>query len=135
MKMGELQQVQAQYDKAEVNTGSVLARLTEESLASGPIVTEAGIRPVPKDGRPAKPYLGDNLELLEKTAHVRRKGETLGQFFSRGGCGKAQILAWSPAQIAAYMKVVEENAKNDPVLVPHSFRPPIPKSILTRFLK
>jgi len=60
--------------------------------------------------KPVTQTLEDDV-LLARTAHVRRPSEAMGQFISRIGLGKAQILSMSAEEISQFVKVSEANTE------------------------
>jgi hypothetical protein len=63
------------------------------------------------DGKIRFARADQDAELLEKTAHVRRPKESLMEFYSRTGCGAAQVRSSSKDEIARFVETVSRNEK------------------------
>jgi hypothetical protein len=84
----------------------------------------------PTDGRAAVAAPADDPELLERTKHVRLKGEPMMGFYARIGLGAAQIMQMSKSEITRFVETVEKNredterpAKSDLEFAPKSVPP------------
>lgn len=84
-----------------------IARLT--ASATVPMPTLGYYAAPGRDGRPAPKVVGDDPILLEKTSHVRKVKEKMGQFFARSGLGASQIRSMTRDQIATFVYVVSQN--------------------------
>ncbi len=62
--------------------------------------------------------LNENPELEYKLRKVMKKGEKLGEFFSRTGLGLAQIMSMSDSEIRSFVAIAEENNRESGFVVP-----------------
>jgi hypothetical protein len=79
-----------------------------------PLKVVAGPVQGPVDNRAPRPVAGEDSELLEKTKHVRLKGERMMQFYARVGLGAAQIRTMSFDEITRFCDVAEETLEQTP---------------------
>jgi hypothetical protein len=79
----------------QLTDGQYLGRITDR-VGKMPVVGGTGAK--------------DDPALLAKTAHVRTRNETMGQFYSRTGVGLHQVLNLSKDELARVVKVSEETA-------------------------
>jgi len=91
----------------EMSVGQYLGRLLKRSR---PTVVISGQPDKPVDGRAVRRFVGvdADIELLERTAHVRKPKETMMQFFSRVGLGVSQIREMNKDQITHFVEVVSQ---------------------------
>jgi hypothetical protein len=108
--MSDSTNVQVAFDKAEESTARFVSRLIKSAQ---PMVITAGPAPGTREGKPGPRVLGDDAELLDRTAHVRTKKETMMQFFARVGLGANQIRTMSKSEISKFVEIVSANATDD----------------------
>jgi len=93
---------------------------------TSPMKVLAGPTAGPQDNQIPRPVAGEDQELLERTKHVRLKGERMMQFYARVGLGAAQIRNMSFDEITRFCDVAEENLEQ----IPKVFEPrPTPRKI------
>lgn len=102
-----------------------LRRLIDTCWAR-PMTVVGGPTTGPQDNLVMRPVAPQDQELLDRTSHVRLKGEKLLQFYARVGLGPAQIRTMSRAEIKRFVDIAEENAEQQPKF----FEPtPLPQKI------
>src|SRR5579872_2853187 len=85
-----------------------MARVIDRAVAAGPMTYVGNHVPKSRNGKPVR-WAGEDPELLERTKHVRLKGERMSQFFSRVGLGAAQIRTMSAVEISRFVDVASQN--------------------------
>ena len=68
----------------------------------------------PVDNRVPRPVISEDKELLDKTAHVRRKNEKILELVARTGISPNQIREFSKVEIAKFVALSEQNAMEEP---------------------
>lgn len=123
------------HDSANVKMAHALAQESTERHVSrliksvtGPMVITAGPTPGTREGKPGPKVLGDDKELLDRTAHVRSKNEPMNSFYARVGLGPNQILTMSKSEITKFCETVSANEDVQPPT--SSFRPLPQKFVL-----
>ncbi len=129
MPLASSENVGASQQKNQGTEGQAIMRML--SRVTGPMQVVGGSALPPRDGRPAMRVGGveADSELLEKTKHVRRKGELMMQFFARTGCGAWQIRTSSKSEIAHFCETAQQNEEPIPSTLFEAKRVP-PKFIL-----
>jgi hypothetical protein len=116
---------EAPSPSAERHVNALLHRIAPPVVVAGPSYS------TPSNGMKWK-QLGDDPVLLEKTSHVRRDKEHLGEFYSRIGLGKSQILEMSKSEITRFCETVEKNGSD--ITIQTQFEVLQPKVMPRKFL-
>lgn len=95
------------------STGRAVELMLERALATG----------APKE---ARAELERDRELLLRTEHVRRPGETILELIARTGISIVQLREWDRERIARFIAQAEENNR-DAVQAPPILYAPSPK--------
>jgi len=88
------------------------ARLTQNlslQVANAKPMPVLGGMPGPAVNGVARPFVGDDPELLKRTATVRKKNETLMQFYARTGVSAHQLTTLSRREIEKLVRLAESN--------------------------
>lgn len=92
----------------QINEAAAMAQIMRSVTGPLPVLAGAAAKGT-LNGVPRPAPRGDDPELLERTKHVRRKNERLGQFFARIGLGAAQIRNMTKDEISRFCEIVENN--------------------------
>lgn len=110
---------------SQMSTGQYVASLIRKWTSPLPIIAGANSDTI--DNRLRRSYVGEDDELLARTSHVRRRKETMLQFYARVGLGAAQILTMTKSEITHFVSVAEQNEPWEPKL----FEPkPLPQRFM-----
>ena len=77
-------------------------------------VVSGVVNTAPVDNRVPRIVVGDDQNLLNKTAHVRRKNEKILELVARTGISPNQIREFSKVEIAKFVALSEQNAMEEP---------------------
>jgi hypothetical protein len=110
----------AAHQASQMSMGTFLAR--EIVKVTGPMPVVGGLAPSgTNEGRPHAKVVGDDEELLQLTAHVRKPKERLMEFYSRCGIGPGQIRSFTPDELTRRVEIATQNNLDD--LVAFESRP------------
>jgi hypothetical protein len=109
--LGVPKPIKMAHAMAEEPTGRYLARLVK---SAEPMVIVAGPSLGTREGKPGPRVVGDDKELLDRTAHVRSKKETMMQFFARTGLGAYQIRTMSKSEISHFVETASQHESVQP---------------------
>ena len=74
-------------------------------------------------GKPVAHDINTDAEIEKRVAHVLKRGEKLGQFYSRTLLGRAAILTMSKEEITRAVALAEANRAEEPLPPPELFEP------------
>jgi|HubBroStandDraft_6_1064221.scaffolds.fasta_scaffold01095_10 hypothetical protein len=124
-KMQDSANLKMAHAMAEEPTGRYLARLIKNAE---PLVVIAGPALGTREGKPGPKMVGDDKELLDRTAHVRSKNEPMNSFYARIGLGPNQIRVMSKSEISKFVETVSANEDIKPPV--GTFGRPAPQKFL-----
>lgn len=106
-----------QHDKTNTNAAHQASQMSiatflsrEIAKVTGPMAIVGGTQlQSTREGVPLAKPIGDDSQLLKLTAHVRKPGEKLMQFYARCGLGPLQIRSLTPTELARRAAIADKN--------------------------